>query len=1414
MVMFIGSIVYWFMSILFAKIEQPSPYKFICSFQTSERREISKVKVVSATRKRKAQAVEYGTVEMDTHADTIVFGRNFVQLQATGRECSVSPYSDAYEAIHSVPIVSAATAWTSPRTTETYILVFHEGLWMGETMDHSLVNPNQMRAYGVTVQENPFSTSPLYLQAPDDDFVIPLQTKGTNVIMETRSPTDEELQNCRQIELSLPQYWDPHTVRFPNATRSVEEEITELHHERKRITSSLSTLTPSLEEIDDSDSDNDSANGCPEIFDLDRMQQRLISGVRASEAPPLRTVSSTRQQDVPIVPTFQSKSRHSDVTASDLSERWCISLFQATETLKRTTQRFVRSAILPLSRRYRADRMFELPRLRGDWFTDTLDGRVKSKDGNKHAQVFANKSYFASVFPMETKGQAGEALSTFCKTFGVPDRLIFDGSREQNGKNTKFMKTIRKYGMDHHTIEPERHNQNPCEGVIRELRKKWFRIMVRKRVPRRFWDYGMRWVSETMQLTANKAGRMDTAIPLEVVSGETPDISEYLDFGFYDKVSYRENAGLGETKHGRWLGVSHKTGSLMCYWVLTAQCTVISRTSVQRVTSLELQTDEQKERFKEFDAGIKLRLNEDELPLDGDKAKPEDWAAYVGYDKDFNDEFNFVVSDDGVKDADENFTPDVFDDTYLNMELALPKDGDENHFAKVTKRLRDANGLPIGVADDNPMLDTRIYEVEYLDGHKASLTANTIAQNLFAQVDKEGNRHVLMDEIIDHRVDGTEVKQIDAFVTTSSGTKRRRQTTKGWEHLVRWKDGSTLWVALKDLKQSNPVEVAEYAVGAKLSGEPAFAWWTHWVLKKRNRIVGKVKTKYWIRTHKFGFKIPKNVQEAKDFDRENGNTLWWDAICKEMKNVRVAFEVFEGTEADIPIGYQKVDCHLIFDIKMGENFRRKARQVAGGHKTEAPASITYSSVVSRDSVRIALTIAALNGLEVLACDIQNAYLTAPCREKIWTKAGPEFGSECGQLMLITRALYGLKSSGAAFRAFLAETLHELGYVPSKADPDVWMRPAVKPDGFEYYEYVLCYVDDILSISHDPKRTMNGIQEKFKLKDDKIEEPSDYLGAGLEKMVNDNGTECWTMTSQKYTKAAVENVEEHLAKSGTKLPNRCGAPLSSGYKPEIDATAELKADGVQYYQELIGVLRWAIELGRVDLLLEVSLMSAYSAMPRAGQLEQLYHIFGYLKENPKRKIAFDPDHPKVDERRFEQYDWYDFYRGVKEAIPGDMPKPRGNYMSTHCFVDANNAGNVVTRRSQTGILLFCNRAPIVWHSKRQNTVEVSTFGSELVAMKNAVELIEALRYKLRMFGIPVDGPTNIYCDNESVVKNCSRPESMLNKKHHSIAYHRCREAVAAGTCRVTKEHTSTNLSDLFTKMLPAAVREALLDLFTY
>lgn len=135
-----------------------------------------------------------------------------------------------------------------------------------------------------------------------------------------------------------------------------------------------------------------------------------------------------------------------------------------------------------------------------------------------------------------------------------------------------------------------------------------------------------------------------------------------------------------------------------------------------------------------------------------------------------------------------------------------------------------------------------------------------------------------------------------------------------------------------------------------------------------------------------------------------------------------------------------------------------------------------------------------------------------------------------------------------------------------------------------------------------------------------------------------------------------------------------------------------------------------------------------------------------------------------------------------------------------FVDADHAGNKVTRHSHTGILIYLNCAPIIWYSKAQNTVESSTFGSEFVAMRIAVEMIEALRYKLRMFGIPIEEPTNVFCDNKSVVTNSTVPTSSLKKKHNSIAYHRVREAVAANVLRIAKVHTKENLADLLTKPL--------------
>jgi hypothetical protein len=197
--------------------------------------------------------------------------------------------------------------------------------------------------------------------------------------------------------------------------------------------------------------------------------------------------------------------------------------------------------------------------------------------------------------------------------------------------------------------------------------------------------------------------------------------------------------------------------------------------------------------------------------------------------------------------------------------------------------------------------------------------------------------------------------------------------------------------------------------------KPAFYWWVPHVLKKRDRIISlarKRTTRYLKRTHKFGIKVPKTVKEALDLDRKNGNTSWVDAIAKEMKEVCIAFNILsDGHSA--PIGYQKIPCHMIFDVKT-EDFRQKARLVAGGHRTKAPATITYASVVSRETVRLALTIASLNDLKIKVGDVLNAYITTPVKEKVWTVLGPEFGHDAGKSAIIVCALYRLKSAGAAF----------------------------------------------------------------------------------------------------------------------------------------------------------------------------------------------------------------------------------------------------------------------------------------------------------------------------------------------------------------------------------------------------------------
>ena len=209
-----------------------------------------------------------------------------------------------------------------------------------------------------------------------------------------------------------------------------------------------------------------------------------------------------------------------------------------------------------------------------------------------------------------------------------------------------------------------------------------------------------------------------------------------------------------------------------------------------------------------------------------------------------------------------------------------------------------------------------------------------------------------------------------------------------------------------------------------------------------------------------------------------------------------------------------------------------------------------------------------------------------------------------------------------------------------------------------------------------------------------------------------------------------------------------------------------------------------------------------AMPREGHLDEVYHIFAYLKIKHNAEMVFDPSDPDIDPSLFPPQDWSDtVYDGAKDEISSDTPAPRGFGFKIKSYVDADHAGNLVTRRSRTGFIVFLNNSPIYWLSKRQTGIETSSFGSEFMAMKHCCEYLRGLRFKLRSMGIPVDFPCYVFGDNQSVLVNGSHPFSVLKKKSNSIAYHFVREGCASNEWMLTYVNTDDNCSDMLSKSLP-------------
>jgi hypothetical protein len=431
-------------------------------------------------------------------------------------------------------------------------------------------------------------------------------------------------------------------------------------------------------------------------------------------------------------------------------------------------------------------------------------------------------------------------------------------------------------------------------------------------------------------------------------------------------------------------------------------------------------------------------------------------------------------------------------------------------------------------------------------------------------------------------------------------------------------------------------------------------------------------------------------------------------------------------------------------------------------------------------------LAELNKLALLGANVGNAYLEAKTKEKVYIVGGPEFGPLAGHTLLIDKALYGLRSSGLCWHQRFADVLRDIGFNPSKADENIWMRAN---DGL--YEYIGVYVDDLLIAAKDPAQITACLLDvhKFKLKG--VGPLTYHLGCDYFR--DPDGTLCYG--PRKYIMKMLDDFERIF---GCK-PKEYTSPLEKGDHPEIDTSAELDHNGIKKYQTMIGCLQWAVSLGRFDIQTSTMTMSRFRVAPREGHLERLKRMYGYLRKFSSAAIRVRVDEPQLGELPDQSFEWcHSIYGNVEEILPCVLPPPLGNTVTTVTYTDANLYHDILTGRSVTGILHFCNQTLIDWYSKRQATVETATFGSEFTAARIASDQIMDFRMTLRYLGVPITSVSYMFGDNQAVVTNSTIPHSSLNKRHNALAYHRVREMIAAKILAYYWINGKNNPADIVSK----------------
>mmetsp|Transcript_38822 Transcript_38822/g.82849 ORF Transcript_38822/g.82849 Transcript_38822/m.82849 type:complete len:728 (-) Transcript_38822:475-2658(-) len=520
--------------------------------------------------------------ELDTRADTTCCGKNFLPLVFTGQTCDVNGFHGDLETISDVPVATCATVWQH-HSGRRFLLIFHETLYFGDSMDHSLINPNQMRDFGIDVWDNSYDKERDF-GIVADDILIPFETEGSTIFFETFLPTQDDLEKLPQIVLTSEEEWDPLTV---NMQRKPSKWIDD-------------------NELMIKEMNRNSRNNVPrddEIFETDVLLSQGINGLSISEqALAERAVKSVRVNSKEVI----SKHRHSKHTPEHISRLFNVGLNKALEIMNATTQQAIRQAVHPLERRYKTLPDLNKKRLDRRWGMDRIHSNVKSLNQNTGAFILSN-GQFTQCYPTRTNSgkDAGVSLQTFCEDVGVPTRLKVDGAKCFEGDATHFKEVVYKNRIDLTFAEAGRHYElQKVDTDIMELKRRVQNKAAEKKVPRRLWDFLAVHQSKMMTfIPRGSSGRTGH----EIVTGQTPDISEYLDFDFYDLVWYlvdkHPSTGQQNRQLARWAGVSHRIGTAMCYWLIPVSGRPIAETTVQHVTADDMRDVNIKAQIDEFNKG-------------------------------------------------------------------------------------------------------------------------------------------------------------------------------------------------------------------------------------------------------------------------------------------------------------------------------------------------------------------------------------------------------------------------------------------------------------------------------------------------------------------------------------------------------------------------------------------------------------------------------------------------------------------------------------------------------------------------------------------------------------------------------------------------------------------------------------------